>query len=129
MRSDGSRKPHRIALTNTRTCTGHSRKWWRTTPATAATSPGDLVGSGTVSGPDRRDDSLACSSELTVRGTEPIALPTGEKRTCLVDGDEITLRAHAKRTGYVSIGFGECKGRIDPAVAWPAKAARDVAAG
>jgi fumarylacetoacetase len=125
MRSEGL-SPHRITLTN------FKHMYWTFAQMVAHHTsngcnlrPGDLVASGTTSGPT--DDSRACYSEITVRGTEPITLPNGEKRSWLIDGDEITFRAHARRSGYASIGFGECKGRIDPAVAWPAKASRAAA--
>lgn len=79
--------------------------------------PGDLFGSGTISGPT--DDSRACLAELTARGSEPLELPNGETRAFLEDGDEVVFRARASRDGYVPIGFGECRGRIAPAVKWP----------
>ena len=72
--------------------------------------PGDLFGSGTVSGPTR--DSLGCLLELTRRGSEPFRLPTGEERRYLEDGDEVMLRAYCERKGCVRIGFGECRGTI-----------------
>lgn len=79
--------------------------------------PGDIIGSGTTSGPT--SESRACLAELTVRGKEPITLPNGETRAWLEDGDEITLRARAEREGYRSVGFGECRGIVGPALAWP----------
>ncbi|MBI3069597.1 MAG: fumarylacetoacetase [Betaproteobacteria bacterium] len=79
--------------------------------------PGDLLASGTASGPT--DDSRACMSELTARGSQPLRLPNGETRKWLEDGDEIILRARAVRNGHVSVGFGECRGRVVPALAWP----------
>ncbi len=75
--------------------------------------PGDLLGSGTASGPT--DDSMACLLEITQRGARPIALPTGEHRTFLEDGDEIIFRGKCQREGAVSIGFGECRASIAPA--------------
>ena len=72
--------------------------------------PGDLFASGTVSGPD--PGSQGCMLELTRRGVEPIALPTGEERKFLQDGDEIILRAHFQREGAARIGLGECSGVI-----------------
>jgi fumarylacetoacetase len=72
--------------------------------------PGDLLGSGTVSGP--KDESRGCLLELTRRGVEAITLPTGEQRGFLADGDEITFRGYCERTGCVSIGLGECCGTI-----------------
>jgi fumarylacetoacetase len=80
---------------------------------------GDMLGSGTISG--AADESRACLAELTVRGTEPVRLPNGETRGWLQDGDEIVFRARAERQGHVAIGFGECRGRVEPAVAWPTK--------
>jgi fumarylacetoacetase len=72
--------------------------------------PGDLLGSGTVSGPSH--ESLGCLLELTRRAVEPITLPTGEQRGFLADGDEITFRGYCERAGFVSIGLGECSGTI-----------------
>lgn len=75
--------------------------------------PGDLIGSGTVSGAEK--GSRGCLLELCWRGTEPVTLPTGETRSFLADGDEVTLRGRAHANGYRSIGFGECAGVILPA--------------
>jgi fumarylacetoacetase len=50
--------------------------------------------------------------ELTRRGAAPIALPTGEERKSLHDGDEIILRAYFQREGSARIGLGECSGLI-----------------
>jgi fumarylacetoacetase len=72
--------------------------------------PGDLIASGTVSGPTR--ESLGCLLELTQRGTDPIQLPTGEVRRFLEDEDEIIIRGYCEREGFKRIGFGECRGRI-----------------
>ena len=72
--------------------------------------PGDLFGSGTVSGPTR--ESLGCLLELTRRGAEPFHLPTGEERRYLENGDEVTLRAYCEREGCVCIGFGDCRGIV-----------------
>jgi fumarylacetoacetase len=72
--------------------------------------PGDLFGSGTVSGPV--DDARGCLLELTRRGTEPVRLPTGEERSFLEDGDQIILRGYCEREGAVRIGLGECSGTI-----------------
>lgn len=71
---------------------------------------GDVLGSGTVSGPTA--DSRSCLLELTWRGTEPILLPSGEQRRFLEDGDEVELRGRCQRDGFRSIGFGSCTGRI-----------------
>lgn len=75
--------------------------------------PGDLIGSGTVSG--REKSSRGCLLELTWRGSEPVALPWGETRTFLQDGDEVILRGYCEREGARRIGFGECRAVILPA--------------
>jgi len=72
--------------------------------------PGDLLASGTVSGPSR--DSLGCLLELTRRGAEPVVFPTGETRRFLQDGDEVIMRAFCEREGFVRVGFGECRGVV-----------------
>ena len=75
--------------------------------------PGDLFGTGTMSGaaPGEAGSLL----ELTAGGTKPIALPDGESRTFLQDGDRIVLRAWCEREGSRRIGFGECWGTVLPA--------------
>ncbi len=72
--------------------------------------PGDLLASGTVSGPDA--GSRGCLLELTWRGAHPITLPTGETRRFLEDGDEIVMRGSCGREGFATIGFGECRGMV-----------------
>ena len=72
--------------------------------------PGDLLASGTVSGPTK--DSRGCLLELAWRGAEPISLPTGEQRRFLEDGDEVMLRGYCERDGFARIGFGECRGVV-----------------
>lgn len=83
--------------------------------------PGDVLGSGTISG--EASGSRACLTEITEAGREALALPGGEARLWLQDGDEVTLRARAARPGFVAIGFGPCTGRILPAIEWPEVAA------
>lgn len=72
--------------------------------------PGDLLGSGTISGPT--PGSRGCLLERTQRGSEPWALPGGETRKFLEDGDQVVMRGHARRSGAVTIGFGECAGTV-----------------
>lgn len=76
--------------------------------------PGDLIASGTVSGPGR--ESRGCLLELAWRGTQPVELPNGERRAFLEDGDEVVLTGWCAREGAATIGFGECRGRVVPAV-------------
>ena len=75
--------------------------------------PGDLIGTGTISGPDKSQ--LSSLLELTGGGRDPFTLSTGESRTFIEDGDEITLRGRCHKAGFVSIGFGDCQGTIEPA--------------
>jgi len=75
--------------------------------------PGDLFGSGTISAPT--PDGLGSLLEITVGGTRPIALASGSTRTFLEDGDEVIMRARARREGYAPIGFGEVRGVVLPA--------------
>lgn len=72
--------------------------------------PGDLLGSGTLSGPE--PSSRACLLELTQGGQQPITLPGGEERTFLQDGDTVVMRAYCEQPGRVRIGFGECKATV-----------------
>ncbi len=72
--------------------------------------PGDVLGSGTVSGP--LDGAQGCLLELTRRGAQPLTLPNGEQRGFLEDGDEVVLTGYAERPGAVRIGFGHCIGVV-----------------
>lgn len=75
--------------------------------------PGDLFGSGTLSGPTLEQ---ACALvELTSGGKNPVQLPNGEQRAWLEDGDTITLRGWCQKPGAARIGFGECVGTVLPA--------------
>ncbi len=75
-------------------------------------NPGDLMASGTVSGPT--EDSRGCLLEMTWRGENPISLPDGTERKFLQDGDEVVIRGWCRK-GDLRIGFGECTGRVLPA--------------
>jgi fumarylacetoacetase len=72
--------------------------------------PGDLIASGTVSGPGKQN--RGCLLEVTWRGAEPLQLPTGETRRFLEDGDEVTLRGWCEAPGFRRIGLGEAKGVV-----------------
>jgi fumarylacetoacetase len=72
--------------------------------------PGDLIGTGTISGPSPAE--LSSMLEFTSAGAKPVVLPNGEQRSFLQDGDEITFRGRCSRQGYAAIGFGSCIGRI-----------------
>lgn len=72
--------------------------------------PGDLFGSGTLSGPTH--DQSGSLLELTVGGKQPLTLPNGEKRAFLEDGDTLSLRGYCERAGAVRIGLGEVSGTV-----------------
>jgi fumarylacetoacetase len=74
---------------------------------------GDLFGSGTVSGPEK--SSWGSLLELTARGSDPLALPGGEKRGFIEDGDEIIFRGYCEKPGRARVGFGECRAIVLPA--------------
>ncbi|QFU16672.1 fumarylacetoacetase [Microvirga thermotolerans] len=106
--------PHRLALSNAR------HMYWTVAQMIAHHTsngcnlqPGDLLGTGTISGPDL----TSCGSilETTQGGKNPVVLASGEERRFLLDGDEVILRARGRRDGYASIGFGECRAVILPA--------------
>ena len=113
MRANGL-APHRLSLGSTRDL------YWTPAQFVAHHSsngcnlePGDLCGSGTISGRD--PGSFGSLMEITRGGREPIALSNGESRTYLVDGDAILMHASARREGFASIGFGECRAEVLPA--------------
>jgi fumarylacetoacetase len=70
---------------------------------------GDLLGSGTISGPERSQRGSLL--ELSWGGKEPLTLDTGETRSFVEDGDTMRLRGHASGDGY-RVGFGECVGKL-----------------
>ena len=72
--------------------------------------PGDLIGTGTLSTDSA--GGLGSLLEISQGGKQPIQLPSGERRSFLEDGDEVTLRAWCEGEGAVRIGFGECVGRV-----------------
>ncbi|MCZ0733924.1 fumarylacetoacetase [Phreatobacter sp. AB_2022a] len=106
--------PHRLALSNTR------HMYWTVaqmiahhTSGGCNLQPGDLLGSGTISGPTR--GASGSILETTDGGREPIRLASGEERRFLADGDEVIFTARARRGGFASIGFGSCRATILPA--------------
>ena len=88
---------------------------------TTAGSPmyvGDLLGSGTISGPGKTERGSLI--ELSWGGKEPVTLDSGETRSFLEDNDTLTLRGAARGDGY-TIGFGDCTGKLLPALDDPYK--------
>ena len=105
--------PHRLCLTNYR------HAYWTVAQMVAHhtvngcnLNAGDLLGSGTLSGPEPGQE--AALLELTVGGKQPVQLPHGEQRVFLEDGDTVTLRGWCQREGAARIGFGECVGTVLP---------------
>jgi fumarylacetoacetase len=86
------------------------------TTSGCAMNTGDLLGSGTISGPTK--DSRGSLLELSWGGKEPITLTDGSERRFIEDFDTLTLRGSARGDGY-TIGFGECTGQLMPALADP----------
>lgn len=112
MRAQGLPR-HRLALSNAKT------SYW--TPAQmiahqtsngAPLDSGDLMGSGTLSGPE--PSSYGCLLEITRGGQNALTLPSGETRTYLEDGDEITLAGYCEVSGRARIGLGEASARVLP---------------
>lgn len=106
--------PQRLALSNTR------HMYWTVAQMVAHHSvggcmlqPGDLFGSGTLSGPE--PEQFGSLLESSFGGKQTLTLSSGETRTFLEDGDEVILRARCRREGQPSIGFGECRGVLLPA--------------
>lgn len=83
------------------------------TTSGCAMRTGDLLGSGTISGPTH--DSRGSLLELSWGGKEPIELADGETRSFIADNDTLTLRGHCAGDGYI-IGFGDCTGKVIPAL-------------
>ena len=81
-----------------------------------AMAVGDLIGSGTISGPT--PDSAGSLLELTWNGERPLTLADGSTRRFLEDGDTVIFTGRARR-GDISIGFGTCEGEILPALVYP----------
>ena len=76
--------------------------------------PGDLIGTGTLS--TDSNEGLGSMLEISRGGKQPVELESGESRSFLEDGDEVTLRAWCEREGAVRIGLGECVGKVVPAL-------------
>ena len=103
--------PHRLALTSYR------HAYWTVAQMVAhhtvngcALVPGDLLGTGTLSGPTLEE--AGALAELTQGGKNPVKLPDGETRTFLEDGDVVTFRGWCEAPGAARIGFGEVSARL-----------------
>ena len=110
MRADGT-KPAKLSQTTYR------HAYWTVAQMVAhhtvngcSLRPGDLFGTGTESGPTPEE--AGSMLELSTGGKQPIALPNGESRTFVEDGDAVILRAWCEKPGAACIGFGECRGIV-----------------
>jgi len=108
---DKNLPPHRMSVSNT------TDLYW--TIAQLVThhtcggcnlAAGDLFGTGTISGPS--SEGYGSLMELSADGQRQILLTSGETRTFLEDGDEVIFRAHARKDGFIPLGFGECRARV-----------------
>jgi fumarylacetoacetase len=111
---ESKREPHRLSHTSYKT------SYW--TPAQIVAHhasngcnlrPGDLLGTGTISGPARGEEGAMI--EITQGGKFPVELPGGEMRAFIADGDEVIERGRCARAGCVGIGFGEAAALVLPA--------------
>ena len=116
MQPEGAAMPTTIARTNyARMYYSAAQQLTHHAISGCAMNPGDLLGSGTISGPGKHE--FGSLMELSRAGQEPFTLDTGETRSFIEDGDTMILRGAAKGTGY-RVGFGECRGKILPSI-WP----------
>jgi fumarylacetoacetase len=114
LQAEGMDRPARLAATNFR------HLYWSVAQQVAHHTsngcnlrPGDLLASGTISGPT--PDSFGSLLELAWKGTRPVPLPDGSRRSFLQDGDRVTMTGWCQGDGY-RVGFGEVTGRILPAI-------------
>ena len=112
--AEGGDAPHRLALTTYR------HAYWTVAQMVAhhtvngcALVPGDVLGSGTLSGPEPTE--TGALAELTQGGKVPVSLPNGETRTFLEDHDEVIFRGWCEAPGAARISFGEVRAKVLPA--------------
>lgn len=114
LQADGDDRAKRICVTNFRYMYwSMSQQIVHHTITGCNLKSGDLLASGTISGPTK--DARGCLLELTWGGKEPIRLESGKERVWLEDGDQLTITGWCQGDGY-RIGFGEVTGRILPPV-------------
>lgn len=108
---DAGESPERITLSNTQ------HMYWTVAQMVAhhtvngcSLAPGDLFGTGTLSGPT--PGGYGSLLEITSAGKQPLTLCNGEQRSFLQDGDEIILRGRCNHPQLAPIGFGECRARV-----------------
>jgi fumarylacetoacetase len=79
-------------------------------------SPGDLLGTGTISSPS--PDGYGSLLEISRGGRDAVTLDGGQTRIFIEDGDAVILRARARKDGFATIGFGECRGTVVGSTSW-----------
>jgi fumarylacetoacetase len=110
LQTSKSKSPHTITTTNFRNLYWSvAQQLAHHTVGGCNLQPGDLLASGTISGPT--EQSRGCMLELTWRGANPLKLPSGEERKWLEDGDTLSITGWGQGDGY-RIGFGEVSGRV-----------------
>ncbi|GIW82083.1 MAG: fumarylacetoacetase [Gemmatales bacterium] len=115
LQGDKMAEPHRICLSNFKYLYWNMRQQLAHHTCNGCNvRPGDLMASGTISGPD--PGSFGSMLELAWRGTKPISFPNGETRVFLQDGDRVTMTGFCQGPGY-RVGFGEVTARVLPALA------------
>ncbi|ABQ32845.1 MAG: fumarylacetoacetase [Bradyrhizobium sp.] len=113
LRASGSNAPQRISQTNFKYMYWSSvQQLMHHASSGCAMSVGDLLGSGTISGPEKHQRGSLL--EISWNGSEPVELPGGVTRTFLEDGDSLVMRGWCQGQGY-RVGFGEVEGTIVPA--------------
>jgi fumarylacetoacetase len=114
LRTPQMNEPHNISRTNFKYMYWSSvQQLLHHASSGCAMNVGDLLGSGTISGPGKQERGSLL--EISWNGTEPIELRGGEKRTFLEDGDSLIMRGWCQGDGF-RVGFGEVEGTIMPAV-------------
>lgn len=114
MQPEGADRPTRISRTNySEMYYSSAQQLCHHASSGCAMNTGDLLGSGTISGPEKQNRGSLL--ELSWGGKEPITLETGEARTFIEDGDTLTLTGAAGGDGF-TVGFGAVTGKILPAV-------------
>ncbi|MDE2376755.1 fumarylacetoacetase [Bradyrhizobium sp.] len=113
LRAAGMNEPARICHTNFKYMYWSSvQQLMHHASSGCAMNVGDLLGSGTISGPEKNQRGSLL--EISWNGTEPVELPGGAKRSFLEDGDSLVMRGWCQGDGY-RVGFGEVEGTILPA--------------
>lgn len=114
IQDEGMKEPARVSLSNAKYLYWNFKQQLVHHTVTGCNmNPGDLLGSGTISGPEATE--YGSMLELSWKGTKEVKLSDGSVRKFLKDGDEVNMVGFCQGDGF-RIGFGDCKGRVLPAV-------------